>query len=93
MGNATTQNEAGSTGRSGPELADWAVRAGVAQTVFEPMIREARRQHMLVSQHYGKVELTWVFSNMTTRLYVGALLLQRVTGWYHDMQVRPFGGS
>ncbi len=57
------------------------------------MIREARRQHMLVSQHYGKVELTWVFSNMTTRLYVGALLLQRVTGWYHDMQVRPFGGS
>ena len=64
-----------------------------AQTVFEPMIREARRQHMLVSQHYGKVELTWVFSNMTTRLYVGALLLQRVTGWYHDMQVRPFGGS
>ncbi|RAP39507.1 hypothetical protein BYZ73_20180 [Rhodovulum viride] len=77
----------------GPELADWAVRAGVAQTVFEPMIREARRQHMLVSQHYGKVELTWVFSNMTTRLYVGALLLQRVTGWYHDMQVRPFGGS
>lgn len=81
------------TGSFGPELADWAVRAGVAQTVFEPMIREARRQHMLVSQHYGKVELTWVFSNMTTRLYVGALLLQRVTGWYHDMQVRPFGGS
>lgn len=98
LGKAALENAAGWQGTVakvgfGPELADWAVRAGVAQTVFEPMIREARRQHMLVSQHYGKVELTWVFSNMTTRLYVGALLLQRVTGWYHDMQVRPFGGS
>lgn len=32
-----------------------------------------------------------VFSHMITRLYVGAMFLQHIPGWYHDMEVRPFG--
>lgn len=75
----------------GPELADWAKKAGVQQSVFDRMLNQGRKQHMQVSPYYGEVSLTWVFSHMITRLFVGRLFLTRITGWYHEMEVRPFG--
>lgn len=85
------QNEWGIGGV--PELQDWAERAKIQNSVFSPMIREGANQHFQVSPYYGEVSLTWVFSHMITRLYVGRLLLDTVPGWYHEMEVRPFLGG
>lgn len=75
-----------------PELQDWAKKAGIQRNVFAPMVSEGRRQHMQVSPFYGEVSLTWVFSHMITRLFVGRAFLVQITGWYHEMEVRSFGG-
>ena len=73
-----------------PQLREWADAAGIYESVFVPMLRQARRQHLAVSPHFGDVALTWVFSHMITRLYVGALLFEDISGWYHELEVRPF---
>lgn len=73
-----------------PQLHDWALRADIQRTVFDPMIRQGRRQHGAVMPHYGDVSLKWVFSHPRTSLYVGAMFLENIPGWYHEMEVRPF---
>ncbi|WP_227269320.1 Tox-REase-5 domain-containing protein [Roseobacter weihaiensis] len=74
----------------GPELRPWAVQADIQETVFEPMLRQGRNQHRAVLPHFGEVQLTWVFSHIDTRLYVGRLFLDGIDGWYHDMEVRQW---
>lgn len=74
--------------QGGPQLKRWARIAEVE--VFETMVVQAERQHLVVAPHFGEVHLTWVFSHMITRLYVGRLLLSGVSGWYHSMEVRSW---
>ncbi|MEL7049155.1 MAG: Tox-REase-5 domain-containing protein [Pseudomonadota bacterium] len=74
--------------QGGPQLRRWAEAAEV--DVFERMVDQGGRQHRAVAPHFGEVELSWVFSHMITRLYVGRLLLDGVEGWYHEMEVRPW---
>ncbi|MFT6606207.1 MAG: hypothetical protein ACJA2X_001410 [Halocynthiibacter sp.] len=76
--------------KGGPELREWANLAKVYDNVFLPMVRQGRRQHSAVVPHFGDVDLTWVFSHMDTRLYVGRLFLDEIKGWYHEMEVRPW---
>lgn len=73
-----------------PKLRGWAIAAGVQDNVFAPIVEQAGRQHAAVFPHFGEVYLTWVFSHMITRLYVGDLVLEDVVGWYHEMEVRPW---
>lgn len=67
-----------------PKLQDWAGNA------FDKILDQARRQHTVVKPHYPKVHLTWVFSSITTKLY----LYERFSdnGWVPtiDDEVRPF---
>ena len=57
-----------------PMLREWAQRSN--SRVFDNMYRQARKQRDAVFPHYPKVRLTWVFSSMTTRLYVFDVFLR-----------------
>lgn len=74
-----------------PTLKDWARAADIQ--VFAIFVVQGTAQHGAVSPHYGEVKLTWIFSSMVTRLHVGSLFLASIPTWYHEMEVRPFGGS
>ncbi|MEJ6404611.1 Tox-REase-5 domain-containing protein [Yoonia sp. 2307UL14-13] len=76
-----------------PELQEWATRKGGTLQAFRRMVIQGRNQHLAVAPHNGEVHLTWVFSHGITRTYVGALFLTEIDGWYHEMEVKPFGGQ
>ncbi|WP_294930868.1 Tox-REase-5 domain-containing protein [uncultured Paracoccus sp.] len=71
-----------------PELQDWFVRSG--STAFADMIDQADRQHALVAPHYPKVRLTWVFSSMTTKLYLYEIFMRSRWVPIIETEVRPF---
>lgn len=51
-----------------PDLEPWFERSG--STLFDDMQDEARRQASTVTPHYPTARLTWVFSNVTMKLFV-----------------------
>ena len=72
-----------------PKLRRW-VRNSKNFDTFDRFVKQAQRQHNAVVPHFGEVYLTWVFSHMITQLYVGDLLSEKVEGWYHEMEERPW---
>lgn len=67
-----------------PKLQKW------AEDVFDMIQAQARRQHDIVKPHYPNVRLTWVFSSMTTKLYLYEVFTD--SGWTPiiEAEVRPF---
>ncbi|WP_319799795.1 Tox-REase-5 domain-containing protein [Roseobacter weihaiensis] len=76
-------------GGGAPKLRRW-IQNSKGFDAFDRIVTQGRNQHTAVAPHFGEVELTWVFSHMITRLYVGDLLLREVEGWYHEMEARTW---
>ncbi|WCR06369.1 Tox-REase-5 domain-containing protein [Paracoccus fistulariae] len=61
-----------------------------ARGAFDSMFDQARRQQILVLPNYPDVRLTWVFSNMMTKLYVFQRFIDEAWVPPIDAEVRPF---